>query len=257
VGLAKISMGSWVYDAGASYACGKQVTLFTSLATGFRAPNLDDLGSLGIVDFRYEYPAYALKPEKSFTKNVGIRAHSAKWNAEFVAFHTNIQDMITRVKTSSVAQGYPVYRKENNVEAYLYGLEWVQQIRLAEHWSLANQLSYTLGQNVTLNEPMRRIPPLFGNLSISYQGPKISTMIRWQGAARQTRLSAGDKSDNRMDPSGTAGWGIVNVHSTLQISPHIRVGMQGENLGNVRYRMHGSGIDGMGRSLHVQLNYLW
>jgi hemoglobin/transferrin/lactoferrin receptor protein len=90
-----------------------------------------------------------------------------------------------------------------------------------------------------------------------YALDKGNVGLVWQFAGKQDRLSAGDKADNRMNPLGTPGWGIVNLQASYKVSPHIQLGMQGENLGNVRYRMHGSGIDGMGRSLHVQIGYSW
>ena len=257
VGNSTISLGALVYDGGISFALSPQMTVFGSVASGFRAPNLDDLGSLGIVDFRYEQPAYALKPEYSLTKNVGFRVQNRRYRAEWTAFHTSLTNLITRVKTTEIIQGYPVYRKENVDQAYLYGFEWSQKLALSERFSVGNSISYVLGQNQTQNEPMRRIPPLNGNVSLSYQLAKGSIGFVWLFADRQDRLSAGDKSDNRMHSGGTAGWGILRLQASYKVSPHIQLGMQGENMGNVRYRMHGSGIDGMGRSLHVQVAYAW
>jgi outer membrane receptor protein involved in Fe transport len=233
------------------------VTIFGSISSGFRAPNLDDLGSLGIVDFRYEQPAYQLKPEYSLTKNIGFRLKSRRYQAELAAFHTSLTNLITRIKTTEIIQGYPVYRKENVDQAYLYGFEWSQSLAIGERFSLGNSISYVWGQNQTQNEPMRRIPPLNGNLSLNYQLDKGNIALLWIFADRQDRLSAGDKSDNRMNPGGTAGWGILQLQANYKITPHIQLGMQGVNLGNVPYRMHGSGIDGMGRSFHLQIGYQW
>jgi outer membrane receptor protein involved in Fe transport len=255
VGNSTISLGALVYDGGISYAIGSQVTIFGSISSGFRAPNLDDLGSLGIVDFRYEQPAYQLKPEYSLTKNIGFRLKSLRYQAELAAFHTSLTNLITRIKTTEIIQGYPVYRKENVDQAYLYGFEWSQSLAIGERFSLGNSISYVWGQNQTQNEPMRRIPPLNGNLSLNYQLDKGNITLLWIFADRQNRLSAGDKSDNRMNPAGTAGWGILQLQANYKITPHIQLGMQGVNLGNVPYRMHGSGIDGMGRSFHLQIGY--
>jgi outer membrane cobalamin receptor len=257
VGNATISLGAPVYDGGISFAISPHLTVFGSVSSGFRAPNLDDLGSLGIVDFRYEQPAYRLMPEYSLTKNVGFRVQSRRFRVECTAFHTSLTNLITRVKTAEISQSYPVYRKENVDQAYLNGFEWSQTLTLGKHFSIGNSISFVLGQNQTQNEPMRRIPPLNGNVSLNYQLAKGNIALRWNFADRQDRLSAGDKSDNRMNPGGTAGWGILRLQASFKVSPHIQLGMQGENIGNVRYRMHGSGIDGMGRSLHIQVAYVW
>jgi len=257
VGNSTISVGALVYDGGVSYAFSPSFTVFASVASGFRAPNLDDLGSLGIVDFRYELPAYQLKPEYSLTKNIGFRVQNRRYRAEWSAFHTSLTNLITRIKTAEIIQGYPVYRKENVDQAYLYGFEWTQTLALGERFSVGNSISYVLGQNQTQNEPMRRIPPFNGNLSLNYQLDKGNITLLWLFADRQDRLSAGDKSDNRMNPGGTADWGILQLQASYKLTPHIQLGMQGVNLGDVPYRMHGSGIDGMGRSLHLQVGYSW
>jgi len=257
VGNSTISLGAFVYDGGLSYAFSPQVTVFASVSSGFRAPNLDDLGSLGIVDFRYEQPAYQLKPEYSLTKNFGFRVQNRRYKSELAGFHTSLTNLITRIKTNEVIQGYPVYKKENVDQAYLYGFEWSQSLALGERFSLGNSFTYVFGQNESQKEPMRRIPPMHGNVMFMYALDKGNVGLVWQFAGKQDRLSAGDKADNRMNPLGTPGWGIVNLQASYKVSPHIQLGMQGENLGNVRYRMHGSGIDGMGRSLHVQIGYSW
>ncbi|MHA8107364.1 TonB-dependent receptor plug domain-containing protein [Aquirufa sp. 5-AUSEE-100C1] len=257
VGDSRISSGALVYDGGFTFSPNSSINLFMSFSTGFRAPNLDDLGSLGIVDFRYELPAYQLSPEYSLTKNLGVRLSKPNWNFELSGFHTQLSQLINRVKTTQVVQGYPLYLKENNAQAYLVGFESESKIRLSEKLSLTNSLSYVYGQNISLNEPMRRIPPLHGSLVVDYTFLKGSLGFIWQFADRQDRLSAGDKADNRMNPSGTAGWGIWQISYSYKISPYIHFSMQGMNLGNVPYRMHGSGIDGMGRSLHAQMIFNW
>ena len=257
VGNANLSIGALVYDLGAAYLLSERTTVFAGISTGFRSPNLDDLGSLGVVDFRYELPAYALKPEYSLNKQVGIRFNTPRWKSEVVVFHTQLTNLISRLKTAEVIQGYSVYKKENVDQAYLMGFEWSQTLRLSDHLMWENGVSYTLGDNSSQKEPMRRIPPLHGHASLTYTATKGSIGLVWLFADRQDRLSAGDKSDNRMSPLGTAGWGILRLQASYKVTPRIQLGIQGENLGNVRYRMHGSGIDGMGRSLHVQAAYAW
>jgi len=257
VGKSIISMGALVYDLAVSYALNKESILFLNFSTGFRAPNMDDLGSLGIVDFRYELPAYHLKPEYALNKTIGFRKTKKSWTSEWVLFHTNLENLINRRKTNDIIQSYPVYIKENVDKAYLYGFEINQSFLISPQIQLKSQISYTYGQNVSQNEPMRRIPPLHGTVQIAYQKAKWNMGINWVFAAKQDRLSAGDKSDNRMNPNGTPGWGVINVDLKYQLYKNIMLRMQGINLNNVPYRMHGSGIDGIGRSLFMQLLLEW
>lgn len=257
VGKSTISKGAIVYDWGTSYAISKNNRLFFNYSTSFRAPNMDDLGSVGIVDFRYEQPAYHLKPEYAINKTFGLKHSNDVWTSEWIIFHTQLKNLISRRKTGEMIQSYPVYIKENIDEAYLYGFEMTQAFWMSPYFQIKNQVSFTYGQNSSQNEPMRRIPPLHGNVQLIYQKLKWYVGINWLFAAKQNRLSAADKSDNRINPNGTPGWGILNIDVKYPISSKTSIRMQGINLNNVPYRMHGSGIDGIGRSVWLQLILEW
>jgi hemoglobin/transferrin/lactoferrin receptor protein len=138
-------------------------------------------------------------------------------------------------------------------EAYVTGAEWAGLFEINLKWKIRGQVSYVLGQNVTQNEPLRRIPPMHGGVKVMRQQGNFQTGAELVFAGEQTRLSAGDKSDNRMNPMGTAGWAIVNAEAAYAWKS-IRLSVQVQNLGDVDYRMHGSGINGVGRSVWAQLH---
>jgi hemoglobin/transferrin/lactoferrin receptor protein len=113
-------------------------------------------------------------------------------------------------------------------------------------------LTYTYGQNITKNEPMRRIPPLFGRLTLEYHHNMWWGGLAWMGATKQDRLAAGDKSDNRIPAGGTPVWNIFNVNAGYSMK-HFRVDFTVENLFNTDYRYHGSGINGYGRYAMISI----
>jgi outer membrane cobalamin receptor len=253
VGQSKIQFGAWVYSLGLTRLLGNNLALFAQTNSGFRAPNLDDLGSLGIVDFRYELPAFDLKPEYSQNYELGLKWQNSRFQNEISVFRTQLTNLITRIKTAQIIQGYPVYVKQNVDEAYVTGAEWAGLLEINPAWKIRGQVSYVLGQNVTQNEPLRRIPPMHGGVKVMRQQGHFQTGAELVFAGEQTRLSAGDKSDNRMNPMGTAGWAIVNAEASY-LWKSIRLSVQAQNLGDVDYRMHGSGINGVGRSVWAQLH---
>ena len=253
VGISKIDAGALVYTAGIVREITPTFFVYANTSTGFRAPNLDDLGSLGIVDFRYELPAFDLKPEYSQNYDIGFKWNRPSFSQNFSLFRTNLQNLITRVKTSKSIQNYIVYEKKNVDDAFLTGVEWSGNFLISSTWQVGAQASFVYGQNVTMNEPMRRIPPFNGGLTVTYHFKKGLVQLENLFAAEQTRLSVGDKSDNRMNPKGTAGWSIVNLRSSWDIFSNISFQIKIENLGDVDYRMHGSGINGIGRSVWGQL----
>ena len=254
LGLAKVKSSALVYSLGIARAIIQGISLYANTSSGFRAPNMDDLGSLGIIDFRYELPAFDLKPEYSQNYEVGIKISKAKFFQELTIFQTELENLITRIKTSKVIQGYPVYEKRNVDKAFLRGGEWSGRYELSNSVSAKANISYVYGQSVTLNEPIRRIPPLHGGFNISYARKNLYLNSELLFAATQDRLSAGDKADNRMNPLGTPGWAIINLQAKYLFNSHLSVSLQAHNMGDVDYRMHGSGINGVGRSLWGQIH---
>jgi len=255
LGLTQVKSSALVYSLGVARAISQGISLYANTSSGFRAPNMDDLGSLGIVDFRYELPAFDLKPEYSQNYEVGIKISKAKFFQELTLFQTDLENLITRIKTSNVIQAYPVYEKRNVDKAFLRGGEWSGRYELSNSFSAKANISYVYGQSVTLNEPMRRIPPLHGGFSLSFVRKNLFLNSELLFATAQDRLSAGDKADNRMNPLGTPGWAIINLQANYSLNAHFSVSLQAQNMGDVDYRMHGSGINGVGRSLWGQIHF--
>jgi len=255
LGLTQVKSSALVYSLGVARAISQGISLYANTSSGFRAPNMDDLGSLGIVDFRYELPTFDLKPEYSQNYEVGIKISKAKFFQELTLFQTDLENLITRIKTSNVIQAYPVYEKRNVDKAFLRGGEWSGRYELSNSFSAKANISYVYGQSVTLNEPMRRIPPLHGGFSLSFARKNLFLNSELLFAAAQDRLSAGDKADNRMNPLGTPGWAIINLQANYSLNAHFSVSLQAQNMGDVDYRMHGSGINGVGRSLWGQIHF--
>lgn len=233
-----------------------RINLFASVNTGFRAPNIDDLGTLGIVDFRFEVPNYNLRPEKSTQIQVGGKWRSEGMEAELLVYRNELRDLITRIKQDTLTQqGYPLYQKENVEKAFIQGLETNWTYHIGKNWTAQGSLTYTYGQNRTQNEPVRRIPPIFGRLAIDFEPTKHwSIGAEWLGADKQDRLAKGDTEDNRIPQGGTPGWQVLNLHASYAWRG-FSAQLSGNNLFNEDYRTHGSGINGMGRSATLTLMY--
>lgn len=252
-----ISPKAVVFNLAAMYHISAVNHVYASFNNGFRAPNIDDLGSLGIVDFRYEVPAYDLKPEKSASIEMGYRLSTCKLSAGIAGYYLKLNQLITRVKVEGeIRDGYQVYQKENVDEAYITGGEMTIKWKASQKLELNGALSYTYGQSITKNEPLRRIPPFNGKAAAVYTTGQWFISGEYLFAGKQNRLAQGDIDDNRIPDGGTPGWQVLNIYSGYRISfVDIKVGF--ENLFDVDYRTHGSGINGIGRSAWVSLGIEW
>lgn len=248
LGNVKITPSAFVTNAALMYSISKQQTVYASFSSGYRAPNVDDMGTLGIVDFRYEVPTANLQPEKSQHTELGYKFQSKKISATVAVYYMHLSNLITRVKSGSqIISGYPVYKKENTEAALIKGIETEFNAEVTQHVYFSGGISYTYGQSLSKQEPLRRIPPFNGRLTGTYKNNKWFAATEFQFASQQTRLAQGDKDDNRIGINGTAGWQVINVFAGYKLSNfHFNIGLQ--NLLNEDYRTHGSGINGVGRS---------
>jgi outer membrane receptor protein involved in Fe transport len=244
-----------VTNFGINYQVNKNNAVFGSFTSGYRAPNIDDLGTLGIVDFRYEIPSYDLKPEKSLNVEIGYKFNSQKRNFTVSMFNMQLKDIIARVIVDGkVINGYNVYNKKNIESSYIKGAEFSYSQVLHSGFVVQTNATYTYGQSVSKNEPMRRIPPFFGQTSIAWNHKNMTLACRHQFAGNQTRLAKGDMDDNRIGKNGTPGWNTLNIDASIALK-HLDININLINLLNEKYKTHGSGVFGMGRAAGVTVNF--
>jgi outer membrane receptor protein involved in Fe transport len=253
VGPIDVRPRALVGNASALYRLAAGQHLVASVNTGFRAPNVSDIGSLGPFDFGVEVPSPDLEPERSLTFELGHKARMGPVASAVALFVTNLSDIIERVPStylgSPTLDGDRVYRKENVGAARLRGVEAEVEAALPGRAVLAAAVVYAHGQNLDTDEPMRRIPPLHGRvaLRVSPARPAFAE-VEWLWAAKQDRLASGDLADHRIAPGGTPGWNVLNLRASWEAGPlRLRAGV--ENALDEAYRTHGSGIDGVGRAL--------
>ena len=251
-GNVQYQKGAFVADGAGSFKVTKKLHLYGNVGTGFRSPNIDDMGTLGIVDFRFETPQYGLLPEYSFNKELGLKYKSAKSQFNVCVFHNAMSGLISRIKSGSDSmQGYPVYQKQNVGSSLIYGAELDWKHEWGGHWVFGGGGSLIVGDNITGNEPMRRIPPAMCNAVLRYKlNGSVSFSMNIIGARAQLRLAKGDIQDNRIGPAGTPGYFTGDLRCEMNFK-RATVDIAILNLRNQRYKTHGSGIYSMGRAVQL------
>ena len=253
LGTVKVEPKALVGNLALAYGISKNSSLYATYSTGFRSPNIDDMGTLGIVDFRYELPTYNLKPEKSYNFELGYKLRKERFATSLAIFNTNLEDLITRIKVENQQiNAINVYRKENVEKAFIRGFEAEIEYLISNPLKVFGNVSYTFGDNITKNEPIRRIPPVNGKFGIEYRKNNFFVRPEIWFASAQTRLAQGDKDDIRIGKEGTKGWMTTNIFSGFD-KKHYSINLSLQNLFNTDYRTHGSGINGFGRSAWITL----
>jgi outer membrane receptor protein involved in Fe transport len=285
--MATVATGRWAVDAGARYtrddvraddpvfgptalapdavvgsvaarvAITPWASAFGSVAQAFRAPNIDDLSTLGAFDFGVEVPPEGLKPERSLAFEGGVKVAASRVTAAVTAYRMDLEDLIERERTtfngSPTLDGQFVYHRANIGAALVRGIEADLEWRAASPLTLFGFIATTLGELKDGGTPLRRIPPANGLLGARYRGGRgwwAEAAVR--AARTQDRLAPGDVADHRIPPGGTPGWVVVNLSGGLPVWRGIGVTGGLANVFNEAYRIHGSGVDGPGR--HVWLS---
>lgn len=241
-----------VGQASVDVALATGLRLHAFVGQGFRAPNLDDLSTLGPFDFGIEVPSPGLKPEEALGYELGARLRRARVHASVALFRSDLADLVDRVPSqylgSPIYEGQRVFQRANVGRAYIQGAEAWLEFGLGERVSLLVTSAYTFGAIKGSGVPVRRIPPVHGDVVLRVQpGMRLDLLAELRYAGAQRRLAPGDLADHRIDPAGTPGFRVVNLRVSQRLSGNVRALAGFENVFDSAYRVHGSGIDGPGR----------
>jgi hemoglobin/transferrin/lactoferrin receptor protein len=253
----------------ASYLLSPTLNLVGCWSRGFRAPSLNDAVVLKYSSSGVDAPSPDLEAEPCNNFEVGVKLEEAQFNGSAFVFYNLLTDLI--VRAPGVYNGLPfydedgngvqdddefdIYQKFNAEEGRIYGFEVEGGMKLDEATDLKSNLAWTFGENLSLHEPMTRIPPFMGSFGATHD---LSSSVRLGGHVRfagaQRRLSSNDKDDSRIDPNGTPGWVSVGLSARYNWqSVSVNLGL--ENLFDQVYKVHGSGIYSAGRSVNLTLSY--
>ena len=246
-------------NLGLVYELDPEFNLVANIGRGFRAPNVFDLATLGPrPGNRFNIANPGLGPEEVITVDLGLKYASRRLVAEAMLWQADYRDKIESVPTGDIdASGRIVVQSRNIADVDLWGAEAGVRWLLSDHFRLSGVINYTRGEQrdgAGTQQPADRIPPLNGELGIGFRpaGP-----WSFEGSARfargQDRLSDRDGRDPRIDPSGTAGWVVLDAMAAVELNDLVDLTLRLDNILDRRYREHASGIDAPGRSLGLSV----
>ena len=239
---------------GVVYGLAENVNLTLGMAQAFRAPNIDDQTTWGDFHAGFEVPSPGLEAERSLTYEIGLKAKYRKWAGSLTSYLTELNDLIDRVPStyqgSPTFNGEQIWKKTNIAEARIKGVEAEVEWTLLPAWTLAGNVMWTYGQDLSSDEPLRRIPPLMGLLGVKWQPHRRKFWGECFGrlARKQDRLSEDDKADVRIPIGGTPGWTTFTIRAGVNLGRDVSLIMGLENIFDTAYREHGSGVNGPGRN---------
>ena len=247
----------WISDIG------DNTQLTANAGYGFRAPNVFDLGTLGErPGNRFNTPNPNLDSERITHFDLGMRHRGEHFDLSLVAFVLHYTDRIASILTGEVTgDGRDITQSRNVDQADIHGIEASASWWWSEASSLEVVVNYLRGEqsdSTGLTVAGDRIPPLNGRITLRHQySDRLAVEPYVVFAGRQDRLSPRDIRDVRINPAGTPGWVTVNLAAEWKLREGWIVSLGFENILNRHYRVHGSGVDAVGRNLFAALQVTW
>lgn len=273
---ANINTGNLTGSIGLTYKASDLLSLRTSFATAYRAPNIDDIGKI----FDSEpgsvvVPNPDLKAEYSYNGEVGATLNFDNIvKVEMAGFYTKLDNALVRRDfnlnglTEIEYQGElsNVQAIQNAADARVYGFEAAIKINFCESLSLNSNYTIAKGYEELDNgikAPLRHAPPQFGNTHLvwNYNRLKIDAFARYSGQISAENLAPSEANKPEIYPTDSngnlysPGWYTLNLASQYQLTDAIQVSATLENITDQRYRTYSSGIAAPGRNFIAAVKY--
>jgi len=275
----KRSMGALNGSLGFTYLPNANWQFSLNGATGFRAPNIDDVGKIFdsapgtvIVANADIDPEYAYSAEASITRRFG-----QSLSIELTGYYTLLDDALVRRTYQLNGQDSILYDGElsqifaiqNSAQAWVWGIQAGLDAQLGGGFSLSSRFSYQQGEEQdddnTEYVPLRHAAPWFGVTRLRYQRPRFQAEFyaEYSGALSFEELApseqikpylyAQDEQGRPYSPS----WYTLNLKLSYQLMDWLQLSGGLENISDQRYRTYSSGITAPGRNGVVSLRVRW
>ncbi|HVG15241.1 MAG TPA: TonB-dependent receptor, partial [Chitinophagaceae bacterium] len=258
-------------NLGFAYIPGKRTRATASLATAYRAPNIDDLAKIFESNGAAKQliiPNPDLKPEHTVSVDAGLRQQLAtNVIAEITAYYTAFQNAIVvspfqiNGADSVLYNGSmsKVFASQNKNEAFLYGFSANTTIKIVDRLKLYSAINYTYGRvknGDKTTSPLDHIPPLTGKTSLTYTPPGIHTefFVLYNGWKHLKDYSnSGEDNLQYATARGMPAWATYNFRISFSTFYRFQVQAAIENLFDKNYRLFASGFSAPGRNFLIAL----
>ena len=259
------------------YRPNKNWQLNSVVSSGFRSPNIDDVGRVREKSGNVTVPNVDVKPEFAYNAEIGIQKYFNDKKFRFGAtfFYTLLDNYIIRDEFTVNGSNQiefdgelgNVVANQNRGNAYITGYTASYLGKISNTINTSGFITYTKGRTYDTEEPMSSIPPLFGQFSLNYKKNKIElgADLRFNSKKNIEDFNFTEGIDNHdltpiVDASatsdvdkyyGTPGWMTVGVNGSYLLNDNFSVQARLSNLFDEHYIEFASGVSSPGRNLSL------
>ena len=161
--------------------------LSLNVSSGFRSPNIDDIGKIRENSGILNVPNTELKPEYVYTLDFGWSKYNKNFRTNFNIYYTILNGTIGRDYYMG-ASNRILYDEElvqtmanfNLGNSNIYGGNFDFKTRVLDNILINGSITYTKGSNLKDMLPMPSIPPLFGNIKFKIINEKSQYQLSYR-----------------------------------------------------------------------------
>lgn len=270
------------YTLAMTFRPNKKWQINSLISSGFRNPNIDDIGKVRESKGVLLVPNSFLKPEYAYTFETGIkftglkkinyidiRSFTTLVSRHIVRSDFNVSsDQSTPNENTIIYNGEEVITQANKNlgDRYIYGGSVEGKWELSNSFEIRGGITYTTADQNSDYGPMPSIAPLFGTFSISHESKKFKTQLIWRFSDSKdpTEYSWGGEdglietpivnpvaNDEISRYYGMPCWNIWSILSQYQLRKNFIFNIGLRNIFDLHYRTFASGISAEGRSLQL------
>ena len=263
------------------YKPNKNWQINSVVSSGFRSPNIDDVGRVREKAGNVTVPNINVTPEFAYNAEIGIQKYFNDKKFRFGAnvYYTLLDNYIQRDfvynSDGSVKQvefdgelGNAV-SNQNKKTAYITGFTANYLGKISDAWKTSGFITYTKGSTYDTNEPMSSIPPLFGQFEVNYKADKLElgAAIRFNAKKDIEDFNITEGIDNHdltpiVDANatedvaiyyGTPSWVTLGLNGRYVVNTNFSLQARLDNLLDQHYIEFASGVASPGRNLSLSV----
>jgi hemoglobin/transferrin/lactoferrin receptor protein len=244
------------------------------ISSGFRSPNVDDVGKIREKNGEVTVPNIYLKPEYAYNFETSILKYfnEKKFRAGLNIYYTLLHNYITRDYFELNGSPTIIYdgaealtmANVNKDNAYIFGGTFSFNGNFNPNWYTIGSLTYTKGKAYDTHEPLSSIPPLFGSLEFGYQKEQFQIGINWEFNAEKlvANYNLVEGIDNiEQTPFitetdyyyGSPSWNTFNLNANYQLNKNFSFYGNFNNIFNMHYKEFASAISAPGRNFSISI----
>lgn len=269
-----IDNGAITATAGYAYRPNKNWQLNAVISSGFRSPNIDDVGKIREKNGQVTVPNIQLRPEYSYSAEIGVLKYlnDKKFNLGLNIYYSLLDKYISREQfslggdSSIIYDGEEVetYANVNNDNAYIAGTTFSFGGKVIDNLKINGSITYTKGESTDTNLPLSSIPPIFGDLEVLFAKNRFEVALnfRFNGSKELNEYNLVEGIDNieqspfntsTQEYLGTPSWNTFNFYSKHKISKALSLQVNIDNIFDIHYKEFASGISSAGRNFSLSL----